>query len=589
MKSSLRIKLTLSYIFVVLVSFGFIAFYLSKNLEEGSLHDIKSFLINQSRLIEGQISVDGFKKKDQVYLEGFVRSAAEKTGLRLTIIDSEGKVLADSEKNREETLLMDNHAQRPEIKKAFSGEIGEYTRYSPTLKIDMLYVAVPLSRGSEISGAIRVAMPLENVRRTLFAIRKTVFIGLLFGLGLALVLGSILSASILKPVHKIIAASKRFAKSDFSRKVFHTSQDEIGELAATLNKMAGEIEEKIAQVSTQNQHLVTILSSMVEGVIVIHKSGKIAAINSAAEKLFNVPKNEAEGKLFLEAIRNNDVMEVFNKAMQTGGIVSEELSLVWPVHKILRVNASAIFENGQASGCLLVMHDISEIRRLETVRSDFVANVSHELKTPLTAIKGSVETLLGGALEDKENSRHFLEIVLEHTERLNNLINDLLELSHIESKETKLELSEIDLKSLSSKIISGFRNQAGKMRIEISNDLSEGLSVRADKDKIERVFINLIDNAIKFNKKNGILRLYAEITDKEIRVTVEDSGIGIPEKDIPRIFERFYRVDKARSRELGGTGLGLSIVKHIVELHGGSVGVESTEGLGSKFWFTLPK
>jgi len=228
-----------------------------------------------------------------------------------------------------------------------------------------------------------------------------------------------------------------------------------------------------------------------------------------------------------------------------------------------------------------------------------VANVSHELKTPLTSIKGFVETLLEGALDDKENNRHFIEIIQDHAERLNSLINDLLDLSAVESKQLQLQIEEFNLKNLTDEGLSGFKVQLKKKNLVVSNVLSDSLLVRADKVRVEQVLINLVDNAIKFNKENGFIKIYSEdlpaypsgrgVLSAMTKVIIEDSGIGIPPKDIPRIFERFYRVDKARSRELGGTGLGLSIVKHIVELHGGSVGVESTEGLGSKFWFILPK
>jgi two-component system phosphate regulon sensor histidine kinase PhoR len=241
------------------------------------------------------------------------------------------------------------------------------------------------------------------------------------------------------------------------------------------------------------------------------------------------------------------------------------------------------------SGCLIVIHDITEIRRLETMRRDFVANVSHELKTPLTSIKGFVETLLSGALEDKDNNRNFLKIIQDHTYRLDKLVNDLLSLSNLESKGIIIRKADFNLNTQAKEVILGFKSQLKNKNIEIINQLSHDFKVNADQDRIEQVFVNLIDNAIKFNKERGFIKIYTQDLDKDVKVIIEDSGTGIPQKDIPRIFERFYRVDKARSRELGGTGLGLSIVKHIIELHGGSVGVESTEGLGSKFWFILPK
>jgi len=237
----------------------------------------------------------------------------------------------------------------------------------------------------------------------------------------------------------------------------------------------------------------------------------------------------------------------------------------------------------------VVIHDITEIRRLETMRKDFVANVSHELKTPLTSIKGFVETLLEGAWKDEKNAQHFLGIIRDHAQRLDNLVNDLLSLSYLESKDISVDKADIKTKELVDDILAGFKSQLKKRRLQVRNDLPGELLVKADKDKLSQVFTNLIDNAIKFNKEGGSVKIYSQESANLIKITVEDTGVGIPPKDLPRIFERFYRVDKGRSREMGGTGLGLSIVKHIVELHGGVAGVESTEGLGAAFWFSLPK
>ncbi|MDD4980062.1 MAG: ATP-binding protein [Candidatus Omnitrophica bacterium] len=356
-----------------------------------------------------------------------------------------------------------------------------------------------------------------------------------------------------------------------------------------LNAKITALNEKIHKLESENSQMQAILSSMAEGVIAVDKESRILSINPAIEKIFNIIKKDAGGKFFLEVIRNNDISEIINNVLKKGEFISKELNLVWPIQKVFQINASPLFENAAVNGCLVVLHDITEIRKLEKMRSDFVANVSHELKTPLTSIKGFVETLLEGALEDKKNSRHFLEIIQEHANRLNILIRDLLDLSYLESQEAQLHKEEINLKDLTDDILAGFKSQLKKGPIKAENNLPAGLSVKADKDKIGQVLTNLIDNAIKFNRENGTIKIYEQDSADKIKIVVEDSGTGIPPKDIPRIFERFYRVDKARSRELGGTGLGLSIVKHIVELHGGSVGVESTEGLGSGFFFTLPK
>jgi len=356
-----------------------------------------------------------------------------------------------------------------------------------------------------------------------------------------------------------------------------------------LNSTLGLLKERINSLENENNRIHAILNSMVEGVIAVDKDTRVLSLNPTAENIFNIVPNSALGKVFLEAFPNNDIAEVIAQVLKRGEFISKELTLIWPVQKVFQVNASPIFESGVVSGCLLVIHDITEIRRLETMRRDFVANVSHELKTPLTSIKGFVETLLAGALEDKENSVNFLQIINNHADRLNTLINDLLDLSHIESKEIVLKKEKLILANLVDAVMLGFKSQAKKKGVELSSDLDPGLEILADKSKIEQVFTNLINNAIKYNKEKGFVRVYAEQLPNNVKIIIEDSGSGIPARDIPRIFERFYRVDKARSRELGGTGLGLSIVKHIIELHSGSVGVQSTEGLGSKFWFIIPQ
>jgi two-component system phosphate regulon sensor histidine kinase PhoR len=589
MRVSFGQKLIFSYCFVILISFGFIAFFLDKNLEENSLQEIKSSLINQAYLAESQISKANLKNENTTELETLVKALSSKIKARLTIVDNKGKVLAESEKSEVDVLRMSSHADRPEIKAALAGGIGEEIRYSSTLKIDMLYIALPIRDNNQILGAARLALPLASVQKILSTVRKVIFLSLFFALGLAFVLGSLLTRGIIKPINKIIHISRKFSTGDFSHKILLDSKDEIQELGDTLNMMADSLEDKIKKVEIKNQQLKAILESMVEGIIVTDKSGHIISLNPTVEKIFNILKQDAEGKLFLEIIRNNDIADIINYVLKNGKFKSCELSLVWPVERYLEINATPIFGNGSISGCLLVIHDITEIRRLETMRRDFVANVSHELKTPLTSIKGFVETLLEGALDDKENNRNFLKIIQDHAERLNNLLEDLLSLSHLESKEIVLNKKNFTLRQQLEDVISGFKSQLKKKNIEIKNELSANIAVTADKDRIEHVFTNLLDNAIKFNKERGSIRIYSQEMSGGIKVIVEDSGVGIPEKDIPRIFERFYRVDKARSRELGGTGLGLSIVKHIVELHGGSVGVESTEGFGSKFWFILPK
>jgi two-component system phosphate regulon sensor histidine kinase PhoR len=585
---SFQSKLMISYILILAISFGFVAFFLNRNLEEHSLKDISASLVNQANLIKHQISAENIKNENGQYLESLATTLSGMIQSRITITNAKGRVLADSERSLEEALQLPSHADRPEIQQALSGSTGQDTRYSQTLKNNMLYVAVPIMEAKDVIGVVRVALPLVRVRQMIMSIQKILFMNLLFALCLAFVLGSVLTAGIIKPINKIIHASGRFSKGDFTHRIYLDSKDEIGELATTLNIMAQSLEDKIKEIEIKNQHLVAIFESMVEGIIVVDKLNRIVSINHTVERIFNIRREDAEGEIVLEAIRNDDIAQIAGRVLSEGVVTSRELSVVWPIQKVFAINASPVFEKGAVAGCLLVIHDMTEIRKLETVRRDFVANVSHELKTPLTAIKGFVETLLEGALDDKENAMHFLLIIKDHTERLNTLINDLLDLSYLESREAGLEKKKFDLAQLTQKILSGFGAQLKKKGIEAQIDMPVSLIVNADRDKMEQVFTNLIDNAIKFNRQRGSIKIESQLFDGKIKIMVSDSGIGIPAKDLSRIFERFYRVDKTRSRELGGTGLGLSIVKHIIELHAGTVGVESTEGLGSSFWFILP-
>ena len=388
-----------------------------------------------------------------------------------------------------------------------------------------------------------------------------------------------------KKISKISDGLEKAIGEKSGEKIKVYSRDEITRLEAVFKK----VKDKIDQLEREKSQAQAILNSMIEGVIALDKDCRIVSLNPTVEKMFRVVKDQTKGKFFLEAIPNNDLYEIISIVFKKREVVFQELTLVWPVQRIFQVNASPIFDADAVSGCLLVIHDITEMRKLETIRSDFVANVSHELKTPLTSIKGFVETLLEGALEDKDNGRHFLEIIQEHTDRLNNLINDLLELSFLESREIKLDIVKVNLKDLIEKVISGFKSKLSKRDIGFDNRIAPEMKVSGDSDKLEQVLTNLIDNAIKFSPDRSKIKIYSENLEDKVRIIIEDSGPGISAKHIPRLFERFYRVDKARSRELGGTGLGLSIVKHIIELHKGTVGVESTEGLGSKFWFILSK
>ena len=585
---SFKVKLVLSFAALLVIPFTFIYFNLDRKLEDAALADIKASLLKHAMLVADTLWANDALAGSRAGLDRTVKELGARISCRITVIARDGAVLADSEKPFDQIPSMENHSNRPEVMAALNDMTGAEIRYSSTLRIDMLYIAVPLKDSDSIRAVVRLALALDRVRYILSTTRNTILASLIFGLALALVLASVLARHFMRSVNRFIYASDKFAKGDFHHRIYLDSSDELGRLAQTLNDMAAHIEEKIRFIEVQNQQLRAIFQSMVEGVIVLDKEAAFVSVNPAIERMFVIDQAYAQGKTFLEVIPNNDMAEVISQVLKTNVVVSRELAIVWPVHKTLQINAVPIESAGSVTGCLIVAHDVTEMRKLETVRRDFVANVSHELKTPLTSIKGFVETLREGAFDDKEHAQQFLKIIEEHTDRLNNLINDLLDLSCLESGESFLAKEPVHFSELADKVLSGFGVAIKKKSLMVKNKIPADLAAVADRAKMEQVFTNLIDNAVKFNKDKGELVIAAQKGDRSLTVSVGDSGIGIPVRDLPRIFERFYRVDKARSRELGGTGLGLSIVKHIIELHGGTVGVESTEGIGSRFWFTLP-
>ena len=354
--------------------------------------------------------------------------------------------------------------------------------------------------------------------------------------------------------------------------------------------MSEQIRARIEEVTAAKARLEAVLLSMFEGVMVLDASGKIRLMNERLKEYLKV-EDEPIGKKTLEVIRNIEIQEIVDKSLKVKkGLESKEISVLVPDERILSVHATPIINKGHTEGSVLVFYDITDLRRLEKIRQDFVANVSHELRTPISSIKGYAETLLDGALDDKENVKDFIEIIHSDSERLASLINDILDLSKIESGQLTLDLKPISLAPIIKKVVKLLNKQAKVKGVRVELDIPEAAcKVMADKERIAQVILNLLDNAIKYNKLNGKVTIGYKEDKKFLKINITDTGLGIPPKDLGRVFERFYRVDKAHSRELGSTGLGLSIVKHIIEAHGGVVSVESTPDSGSVFSFTLLK
>jgi len=383
--------------------------------------------------------------------------------------------------------------------------------------------------------------------------------------------------------------AKSMAQGDFSRKASIHSRDEIGDLARALNVMSEDIKDKIEKINSERVKLDLVLSSMFEGVIVTDAEEQIILMNPSLRKLFFL-ETSPEGKMPLEVIRNTAVEEMVERIIKgRQHLATEEIVVNTPEEKTFKINGVPIMRNNRLEGAILVFHDITELRRLEKIRRDFVANVSHELRTPISSIKGYAETLLEGALEDKDNAREFINIIYQDANRLASLINDLLDLSKIESDKLKMSFTALDPVVLIKKAVTIVDNQAKAKSITLKVDIPQSLPrIRADETRFSQVMINLLDNAVKYSSEGGSATISAQVVENGLQVDISDTGIGISEADLPRIFERFYRVDKARSRELGGTGLGLSIVKHIVSAHGGQIRVKSEPGHGSTFSFIIP-
>jgi two-component system phosphate regulon sensor histidine kinase PhoR len=523
-------------------------------------------------------------------------SRASRSGARVTIVDQTGRVLADSEAEAEK---MENHANRPEIMQAFARGTGQSVHRSVTLGRELVYRAQRYDQPGNAPIVIRLALPLSQIDLSLVELRQRQIIATLVVLFIGALVSFAFARMFAARVQRLRRFSQRIAEGDFRPLLREGPRDELSDLADTLNLTAARMDREIRLLSGERNRSSAILRSMVEGVAVIDAEERLVFYNRAFSEILNVDPASAEGRPLIEVVRNSELLSLIRRALRgdeglqtdiTMGITqTQSFSITAAPVKALDVSASGQAPEGKPSGAVVVLHDVTELRRLERVRQDFVANVSHEFKTPLTAIQGFAETLLAGALDDPENNRRFLEIIRNHAMRLARLTNDLLKLARIEAGKMELEFSSVGLLELIEACTETTLLKANRKEITLEITVPPQLpAVRGDAALLRDVLQNLLDNAIQYTPPRGHISVVASATTREAVITVADTGIGIPLADSERIFERFYRVDAARSREAGGTGLGLSIAKHIVEAHGGKLWVESTVGQGSKFSFSLP-
>lgn len=601
MTLSIRWKVSLATLFALVFGFVIAGFLAIRSLEEQELAQSNQTLEVRTNLIAFELLPLLHALPDTPELQNFVRNLSQRALARVTLIDSSGVVLADSAVADHDLPAVENHRTRPEITQAIDTGTGTDMRASHTTGERTLYRAVRLQQPSEISAPLylRLGLPITMIDRELAALKQQLILALASAFFVTVGLSLWLARNLTKPLSEIAAAARQLAAGNHTVHIPASTRDEVGLLADTLNQMAAELKSKIEELSEDRSQLLAMLTSMVEGVMVLDYRGRVLQVNPALERMFGVTRAEARGRHISEVFKHSDLNAFVTTVLTTRAGRENEIVLT-PGGRCLHIEASVAGGQAENEACaVFVFHDITELRRLENIRKDFVANVSHELRTPLTSIKGYVEALLDGGKDDPETCTRFLDIILKQSDRLNLILEDLLQLSKIESGQMQFVREPLDIASLIERTLAMIKPLADKKRHRLISDIASNLPpVTGDQERLAQVLSNLLDNAIKYTPEGGQVSLTARrislpdsttgVEQAGIELMVADSGIGIPEKDRPRVFERFYRVDKARSRELGGTGLGLAIVKHIVEGHGGQVWVEGNVPTGSRFVVRLP-
>ena len=573
MKSSLFLKIFAGYFLIVFLLSLVILLFSFSAIRSHYLNTLTEDLERLAQALKSRV-IPYIEENRFQELDAFSKELGKTVKTRITIVNPEGVVLADSE---QDPGRMENHGYRPEIFQALQGTMGKSIRLSPTIKEEMLYVALPLEKDGKISGVVRVSLHLKDINKLLSELKTKIALMAGLMIVLLLVFALLFSQSISGPIRKVIAASRQVASGDFKARVVLKNKDELRDLAESFNAMTDELKTFFTELSNKQEELNSIIFSIHEGLLVIDKSGKILLSNESAKKI--TESELMNGRYYWEVVRSSKFDELINRVMERKESSSAEVEIN---EKIYLSSATYL---GSQELAVVTLHDLTETKRLERIKKEFVVNVTHELRTPLTAIKGFVETL---EEEGDKKKKNYLRIIKRNTERLTRIVEDLLSLTELEEKEFPLEREEVNLKELAENVFKIFEQEAKEKDLYLKLLADEKLPlVRADSFRLEQMFVNLLDNALKYTEKGGVT-VGLKSKESEVIIEVQDTGMGIAAEHLPRIFERFYTVDKARSRKLGGSGLGLSIVKHIVLLHGGTIQVKSDLGAGTTFTVTLP-
>ena len=576
-----------AYLLIVVAALGIITVYLSRLLPEFYYNHIADDLRARARLIEQQI-FPMLREPDFEGIGELSKILGRNSSTRITIILPDGRVIGESDEDLEN---MENHGNRPEFKEAIEKGLGRSLRTSDTLDEKMMYVAVPIEEQGQILAVVRTAIPATAIHRELKKIYNRIFLSALIVAVIAAVLSLVISRNISRPIEQMRDTAQRFASGELELRVPVPKQIELAELADSLNEMARQLQRRFETITKQRNESEAILSSMVEGVLAVDSNSHIVSVNQAAANFLDIDASKAQGRNVEEAIRNPDLQKYVQDILSEALPGETDIVLSGPPERIIRLDGAGLTDShGNRSGAVIVLSDMTRIRHLENLRRDFVANVSHELRTPITSIKGFVETLQEGAITEPKEAERFLRIIARHSDRLNAIVEDLLTLSSLEegSEQRKITFEKKSVRPVLVSVIELSSVRAEEKDITVDLDCDKDIHAKLNAALLEQAVLNLVDNAIKYSEPSSRVQILVKKENGMVAISVRDNGCGIAKKYQERIFERFYVVDKSRSRKLGGTGLGLAIVKHIAMVHGGKVTVESTLGRGSTFTIYLP-
>lgn len=584
----LKWSMSATYVVVVVLCMAVLGVYVIASVRGFYLDDMTGEMQSRARLVEDQITRPPSAPRGRD-LQELLRTLGDVSGTRFTVIGLDGTVLADS---TTEPATMDNHAGRPEVRAALNGDVGVDTREGLTPGVEELYVAIPLRDDAGIDGVVRAAVPLTGLNEALDSLYLRIGLAALIIATVIGGVGALVSGRIGRRMRDLRTGAERFASGDFSYTIEPSRTEEFGAVAMSLNHMARRLDETIGTITEQNNEREAILTSMVEGVLAVDLDENTITLNEAAAALLNVDAAGAQGRTIQEVVRNLDLQRLVAEALAEQAPVEGEILLRTPQgDRFLQVNGTGLRDaGGMPIGAIAVLNDVTRLKSLEEMRREFVANVSHEIKTPVTGIKGFAETLLDGALDDPEAARRFARIIVDQADRLNSIVEDLLALSSVESIGAgTIGLQEANITDVLKVAVEVCAPRAAAKDITIELEAPEEMYANISPPLLEQAVVNLVDNAIKYSPAGSTVTVTQAGVGRELVLSVCDRGCGIAREHLPHLFQRFYRVDKARSRDVGGTGLGLAIVKHIAGAHGGSVSVTSALGAGSTFSIRLPR